>query len=55
MWDVNIIETAMKDFYNNDLDAMTQAIQMNITVSVVAVATIVVSVKSDLARLSCIT
>lgn len=41
----------MKDFYNNDLDAMTQAIQMNITVSVVAVATIVVSVKSDLARL----
>lgn len=31
VWDVSIIETAMKDFYNNDLDTMIQAIQMNIT------------------------
>lgn len=30
-WDVSIIETAMKDFYNNDLDTMNQAIQNNIT------------------------
>lgn len=33
MWDVNIIETAMKDFYNNDLNTMIEAINMNITVS----------------------
>ncbi|PUZ49244.1 hypothetical protein GQ55_7G311000 [Panicum hallii var. hallii] len=31
VWDVNIIETAMKDFYDNDLSTMIQAIQQNIT------------------------
>ncbi|KAG0461565.1 hypothetical protein HPP92_021862 [Vanilla planifolia] len=31
VWDVNMIETAMKDFYNNDLNSMIEAIQMNIT------------------------
>ncbi|XP_020099563.1 endonuclease 2-like isoform X1 [Ananas comosus] len=31
VWDVNIIETAMKDFYNNDLNTMIEAINMNIT------------------------
>jgi len=33
VWDVNVIETAMKDFYDNDLSTMIQAIQQNITVS----------------------
>nr|CAB3488521.1 unnamed protein product [Digitaria exilis] len=34
VWDVNVIETAMKDFYDNDLSTMIQAIQhqQNITV-----------------------
>ncbi|XP_039778970.1 endonuclease 2-like [Panicum virgatum] len=31
VWDVNVIETAMKDFYNNDLSTMIKAIQRNIT------------------------
>jgi len=31
VWDVSIIETAMKDFYNNDLNSMLEAIQVNIT------------------------
>ena len=30
---MNVIETAMKDFYDNDLSTMIQAIQQNITVS----------------------
>jgi len=33
VWDVNVIETAMKDFYGNDQSTMIQAIQQNITVS----------------------
>ena len=33
VWDVNVIETAMKDFYNNDLSTIVKAIQRNITVS----------------------
>lgn len=32
VWDVNVIETAMKDFYGNDQSTMIQAIQQNITV-----------------------
>jgi hypothetical protein len=32
VWDVNVIETAMKDFYDNDQSTMIQAIQQNITV-----------------------
>ncbi|KAK1303008.1 Endonuclease 4 [Acorus calamus] len=31
VWDTNMIETAMKDFYNKDINLMIQAIQMNIT------------------------
>ncbi|XP_066344690.1 endonuclease 2-like isoform X2 [Miscanthus floridulus] len=31
VWDVNVIETAMKDFYDNDQSTMIQAIQQNIT------------------------
>ncbi|KAF8660259.1 hypothetical protein HU200_057825 [Digitaria exilis] len=31
VWDVNVIETAMKNFYNNDVSTMIQAIQRNIT------------------------
>uniref|UniRef100_A0A804M978 Aspergillus nuclease S1 n=1 Tax=Zea mays TaxID=4577 RepID=A0A804M978_MAIZE len=31
VWDVNVIETAMKDFYGNDQSTMIQAIQQNIT------------------------
>ncbi|ONK81495.1 uncharacterized protein A4U43_C01F29730 [Asparagus officinalis] len=31
VWDVNIIETAMKDFYNGDRDTMIESIKMNIT------------------------
>ncbi|GJN01505.1 hypothetical protein PR202_ga18776 [Eleusine coracana subsp. coracana] len=31
VWDVNVIETAMKDFYNNDMSTMIKAIQLNIT------------------------
>ncbi|KAG6470649.1 hypothetical protein ZIOFF_071726 [Zingiber officinale] len=31
VWDVSIIETAMKDFYDNDVDTMIEAIKMNIT------------------------
>lgn len=30
---MSIIETAMKDFYDNDVDTMIEAIKMNITVS----------------------
>jgi hypothetical protein len=30
---VSIIETAMKDFYENDLSTMIDAIKLNITVS----------------------
>jgi hypothetical protein len=33
VWDVSIIETAMKDFYDNDQNTMIDAIQQNITVS----------------------
>ncbi|RWR85345.1 endonuclease 2 [Cinnamomum micranthum f. kanehirae] len=31
VWDVNIIETAMKDFYGDDLSLMIDAIQRNLT------------------------
>ncbi|KAJ6825688.1 putative bifunctional nuclease precursor [Iris pallida] len=31
VWDVSMIETAMKDYYNDDLNTMLEAIQMNIT------------------------
>ncbi|XP_020268524.1 endonuclease 4-like [Asparagus officinalis] len=31
LWDTNMIDTAMKDFYNKDLDTMVKGIQMNIT------------------------
>ncbi|XP_039774313.1 endonuclease 2-like isoform X3 [Panicum virgatum] len=31
VWDVNVIQTAMKDFYGNDLSTMIQAIQRNIS------------------------
>ncbi|WOK93483.1 hypothetical protein Cni_G02181 [Canna indica] len=31
VWDTSIIETAMKDFYHNDVDVMLEAIKMNIT------------------------
>ncbi|XP_058091511.1 endonuclease 2-like [Magnolia sinica] len=31
VWDVSIIETAMKDFYSNDLNLLTEAIQQNLT------------------------
>lgn len=31
VWDVNVIETAMKDFYNDDQSTMIDAIQRNIT------------------------
>lgn len=30
---MSIIETAMKDFYDNEVDTMIEDIQMNITVS----------------------
>lgn len=33
VWDVNIIETAMKDFYGDDMNLMIDAIQRNLTVS----------------------
>lgn len=36
VWDVNIIETAMKDFYNDDLNLMIESIKNNITVSLLA-------------------
>jgi hypothetical protein len=32
VWDVSVIETAMKDFYDNDQGTMIDAIQRNITV-----------------------
>ncbi|CAM0879128.1 unnamed protein product [Alopecurus aequalis] len=31
VWDVSIIDTVMKDFYNKDLDTMVDALQMNLT------------------------
>ncbi|MQM06460.1 hypothetical protein Taro_039283 [Colocasia esculenta] len=31
VWDVSMIETAMKDYYNNDLDTMIESIEKNIT------------------------
>jgi len=31
VWDVSIIDTVMKDFYNKDLDTMVNALQMNLT------------------------
>ncbi|KAJ4794322.1 Endonuclease 4 [Rhynchospora pubera] len=31
VWDVSMIETAMKDFYDNDLNTMIDAIKLNIT------------------------
>ncbi|TVU16389.1 hypothetical protein EJB05_39948 [Eragrostis curvula] len=31
VWDVNVIETAMEDFYNNDTATMIEAIKMNIS------------------------
>ncbi|KAJ6853643.1 putative bifunctional nuclease precursor [Iris pallida] len=31
VWDVSMIETAMKDYYNDDLSTMIEAIKMNIT------------------------
>ncbi|KAJ6820801.1 putative bifunctional nuclease precursor [Iris pallida] len=31
VWDTNMIETAMKDFYNDDLNSMVEGIRMNIT------------------------
>jgi hypothetical protein len=33
VWDVNVIETALKEFYNEDVSTMIKAIKMNITVS----------------------
>lgn len=32
VWDTMIIESAMKTFYNKDIDEMIQSIQSNITV-----------------------
>lgn len=31
VWDVSIIETAMEDYYNDDMNTMLEAIQVNIT------------------------
>ncbi|BAS91382.1 endonuclease 2 [Oryza sativa Japonica Group] len=31
VWDVNVIETALKEFYNEDVSTMIKAIKMNIT------------------------
>ncbi|CAM0879131.1 unnamed protein product [Alopecurus aequalis] len=31
VWDVSIIDTVMKDFYNKDLDTMVDALHMNLT------------------------
>ena len=33
VWDVSIIDTVMKDFYNKSLDTMVGALQTNLTVS----------------------
>ena len=33
VWDQDIIEKAMKDYYGNDLSIMTNVIMLNITVS----------------------
>ncbi|KAM0880156.1 hypothetical protein ACQ4PT_033784 [Festuca glaucescens] len=33
VWDVSIIDTVMKDFYNKDLDTMVDALQTNLTLS----------------------
>jgi hypothetical protein len=33
VWDLDIIEKAMKDYYGNDLSIMTSVIMLNITVS----------------------
>ena len=34
MWDVSIIDTAIKDFYNKSMDTMVEALKMNLTVSI---------------------
>ena len=33
VWDVNLIETAMKNFYSRDVNVMVDSIERNITVS----------------------
>ena len=33
VWDVNLIETAMKNFYRRDVNVMVDSIERNITVS----------------------
>ena len=33
MWDVSIIDTEIKDFYNKSMDTMVEALKMNLTVS----------------------
>jgi histone deacetylase complex regulatory component SIN3 len=33
VWDVSIIDSVMKDFYNKDMDTMVDALQMNLTLS----------------------
>jgi hypothetical protein len=33
VWDVSIIDTAIKDFYNKSMDTMVEALKMNLTVS----------------------
>ncbi|KAM0834346.1 hypothetical protein ACQ4PT_063654 [Festuca glaucescens] len=33
VWDVSIIDSVMKDFYNKDLDTMVDALQTNLTLS----------------------
>jgi len=34
VWDVSIIDTAIKDFYNKSMDTMVEALKMNLTVSI---------------------
>jgi len=34
VWDVSIIDTAIKDFYNKSMDTMVEALEMNLTVSI---------------------
>ena len=33
MWDVSIIDTEIKDFYNKSMDTMVEALKTNLTVS----------------------
>jgi len=34
VWDVSIIDTEIKDFYNKSMDTMVEALKMNLTVSI---------------------